>query len=196
MDAGDQYWRQPTNSLTNSAGLNPLAPTCQGPAGPHRSTWIAALARQVLGSYRRDDFADPESFLLQLGMVLERYDDVVIREATSPITGIQRTCKFPPSIAEVVEFCDELRRRKNFKGDWNSRSRNQLDERESMELDGKSESLDHRKAVCDRMRDGLAKSGIFILGATQIKTLPEKPTTFRRLSDEAMRKLYPGQNGD
>jgi hypothetical protein len=44
--------------------------------------------------------------LVQLGLVLEQYDDAVIRWVTSPLTGIQRQCKFPPSIAEVVEACD------------------------------------------------------------------------------------------
>lgn len=65
------------------------------------------MSRQVLSSYRRDDFAEPEGFLVQLGMVLERYPDDVIRFATSPLTGIQRKCKFPPSIAEIVEECDK-----------------------------------------------------------------------------------------
>jgi hypothetical protein len=43
---------------------------------------------------------------VQLGMVLERYPDAVIRDVTSPLTGIQRRSKWPPSIAEVVEACD------------------------------------------------------------------------------------------
>jgi hypothetical protein len=64
------------------------------------------MARNVFGSYRRDEFADPEAFLIQFGAVLERYPDHVIREITHPATGIQRKCKFPPTIAEVVEACD------------------------------------------------------------------------------------------
>lgn len=42
-----------------------------------------------------------------LGKVLERYSDAVIRECCSPIAGIVRKSKWPPPIAEVVEFCDE-----------------------------------------------------------------------------------------
>ena len=45
---------------------------------------------------------------MQLGAVLERYSDNIIREVSSPLTGIQRHCKFPPTIAEVAEMCDEL----------------------------------------------------------------------------------------
>jgi hypothetical protein len=67
----------------------------------------------VFGSYRRDDFADPDSFLLQLGMVLERYSDDIIREVTSPVTGVQRRSKFPPAIAEMVEACDDAQERAN-----------------------------------------------------------------------------------
>jgi hypothetical protein len=68
--------------------------------------WISAQARQIFGAYRRDDFADPEGFLLQLGMVLERYPDAVVRDVSSPITGIQRRSENPPTIAKVVAACD------------------------------------------------------------------------------------------
>jgi hypothetical protein len=43
---------------------------------------------------------------LQLLTVLERYPDDIIIDVTNPATGIQRQCKFPPSIAEIVEACD------------------------------------------------------------------------------------------
>lgn len=70
----------------------------------------------VYSGYRRDDFAEPDSFLLQLGMVLERYTDSVINDVTSPLTGIQRKYKTPPSIGAIVEFCDdEVERREKIK---------------------------------------------------------------------------------
>lgn len=97
---------QPTGSSNNSEEWKPPEPTFQARQDQRRSAWISALSRQVLSSYRRDDFADPDGFLVQLGMVLERYPDAVIRDITSPLTGIQRRTKWPPSIAEVVEACD------------------------------------------------------------------------------------------
>ena len=103
----------------------------------------------VLGSYRKDDFADPESFRVQLGMVLERYPDDIIRDVTNPITGIQRTCKFPPSIAEVVEFCDETKRRKTYASVWDQRSRKQLEERQQAVTE--REPLEHRKQAAERI---------------------------------------------
>jgi hypothetical protein len=60
----------------------------------------------LIGAYRKDDFADPESYLLQLGMVLERYPQEVIETVTSPFTGLQSRKNFPPTIAEVTEACN------------------------------------------------------------------------------------------
>jgi hypothetical protein len=62
----------------------------------------------VFGAYRKDDFADAENFLLQLGMVLERYADAVIERVSDPRNpdSLQRRCKFPPSIAEIGELAD------------------------------------------------------------------------------------------
>jgi hypothetical protein len=107
MDEENQYWKQPTVSSIGSAARKLPAPTSRAPADPNRSTWIASACRAILSSYRRDDFADPDGYLVQLGMVLERYPDDIIKHVTSPITGIQRHCKFPPSIAEVVEMCED-----------------------------------------------------------------------------------------
>lgn len=61
----------------------------------------------IFSAYRKDDFADPDSFVLQVGLVLERYPDGVIQEVSSPLTGIQRKSKFPPTIADLVEACDQ-----------------------------------------------------------------------------------------
>ena len=67
---------------------------------------ISRRVQMIFGAYRRDDFADPDIFLAQSGMVLERYPNEVIEAVSNPRTGIQRHCKFPPSIAEIVEFCE------------------------------------------------------------------------------------------
>lgn len=61
----------------------------------------------LLSAYRRDDYADPDAFVAQLGAVLQGYSEAIIAHVTSPQTGLQRTCKFPPSIAEVVEACEQ-----------------------------------------------------------------------------------------
>jgi hypothetical protein len=63
----------------------------------------------VFGSYRIDQYAEPESFKVSLGAVLEQYPNEVITYVCDPRTGIQRRCKFPPTISEMVESCDDHR---------------------------------------------------------------------------------------
>lgn len=64
----------------------------------------------LFSAYRKDDFADPEGFVAQLGAILENYSEDVILYVTSPHTGVQRTIKWPPSIAEVIEACSARER--------------------------------------------------------------------------------------
>lgn len=76
------------------------------PSTNSKASLIARQARILFSAYRKDDFADAEAFVLQLGVVLEEYADEVIIAVTHPRTGLQRRSKFPPSIAEVVEACN------------------------------------------------------------------------------------------
>jgi len=48
---------------------------------------------------------------VQLGVVLEGYEDDVIIAVTDPRKGLQRRTKWPPTIAEVVDACDAERNR-------------------------------------------------------------------------------------
>lgn len=45
--------------------------------------------------------------MASLGMVLEQYPDEVVIYVTDPRTGIQRKAKWPPTISEIVEACDQ-----------------------------------------------------------------------------------------
>jgi hypothetical protein len=63
----------------------------------------------VFSAYRIDQYAEPDSFKTSLGAVLEQYPDEVITYVCDPRTGIQRRNKFPPTISELVEACDEHR---------------------------------------------------------------------------------------
>jgi hypothetical protein len=44
-----------------------------------------------------------------VGAVLEGYSPEVVRYVCDPRTGIQRRCKFPPTVSEIVEACDDHR---------------------------------------------------------------------------------------
>jgi hypothetical protein len=58
----------------------------------------------LFSSYRPDQYADPESFCVQVGMIFEDFAADVLARATHPRTGIQSTLTFPPSIHELIEF--------------------------------------------------------------------------------------------
>lgn len=61
----------------------------------------------LFSAYRRDDFADPEGFVTQLGAILSDFPEDVVSYITSPKTGIQRRSKWPPAISEILEACEE-----------------------------------------------------------------------------------------
>lgn len=42
-----------------------------------------------------------------LGAVLEQFPDAVVIYITDPRTGIQRRSKWPPTISEVIEACED-----------------------------------------------------------------------------------------
>ncbi len=71
--------------------------------------WLADKIKLLFSSYRLDHYPEPELFMAQVGTVLENYDASIVAHVTSPLTGIQRKCKFPPTIAELVEECNAVR---------------------------------------------------------------------------------------
>lgn len=81
-------------------------------------------------SYRRADYADPDGFIASLAIVLAQYPEEVVIYVTHPETGIQRTIKFPPTIPEVVEACDNrvayLARMQRYKNWGSSNQRDAL----------------------------------------------------------------------
>ena len=146
MDDQDRYWPQRTDS---SGGSNDI----------DREIAITRCAQIILGSYRRDDFADPDNFLASLVVVLKEYSNEVIAAVTDPRTGIQRTCKFPPSIADFVEFCNETQRRMNWASNYDARSRQQLARREKFKQQSMDETPEQRAAAVERNFAELRKRG-------------------------------------
>lgn len=69
----------------------------------------AVITRQIkilLSSYRRDDYADPDGFVVQVAALFGRQSRNVIVEVTNPLNtrSIQRKHPtFPPNIGEVAE---------------------------------------------------------------------------------------------
>jgi hypothetical protein len=78
------------------------------PSSLNASPATVSRAIQLLFSaYRRDDFADPEGFVAQLGAILCDFSEEVVTYVTSPKTGLQRRSKWPPAISEVIEACED-----------------------------------------------------------------------------------------
>lgn len=63
----------------------------------------------LFSAYRADQYADPDGFKNSLGAVLEGFPDEVILYVCDPRTGIQRRSKWPPTISEVIDACEEHR---------------------------------------------------------------------------------------
>ena len=57
--------------------------------------------------YRKDEVANARMFFTGIVAVFTDYSPDVVRYITDPRTGLQRRIKFLPSIAEIVEACDE-----------------------------------------------------------------------------------------
>jgi hypothetical protein len=60
----------------------------------------------LFSAYRLNQYADPEGFKLNIGLVLEQYPIETIRFVCDPRTGVQRTSEWPPSVANMVTACE------------------------------------------------------------------------------------------
>jgi len=74
-----------------------------------RKALIIKCQIALFSAYRIDQYADADGFKNSLGAVLEGFPDEVIRYVCDPRTGLQRCLKWPPTISEVVEACEEHR---------------------------------------------------------------------------------------
>jgi hypothetical protein len=68
---------------------------------------VSKAIQLLYSAYRRDDFADPEGFVAQLGVILSDFPEEVVTYVTGPKTGLQRRSKWPPTISEVLEACED-----------------------------------------------------------------------------------------
>ena len=125
-------------------------------------------------------------------MLLETFQDSTIAAVSSEKgKGIQFYCKFPPSLAEVKEFCEDLQRRASYSSDYAARVKKQLDERDAYDAQVKTESLEHRKAVVARVKAELAQHGMHSLQDQDPKAREAgKTSIFRRFSAEDLRQIY------
>jgi hypothetical protein len=67
---------------------------------------VRAAVSTILAAYRTPDFLDPAAFVRMATEALEDCPAVTLFRLASPKTGIVRTAKWPPTIAELVAWCD------------------------------------------------------------------------------------------
>jgi hypothetical protein len=67
---------------------------------------IATRIELLMGAYRRDQFDNPGIFVSSATQLLETFPDCVIESVTSPRSGLQTECTFPPSLAEIRARCE------------------------------------------------------------------------------------------
>ncbi len=60
----------------------------------------------MFGCFRKGDANDPEIYVAAIAAVLSEYPESVIDFVTDPRTGLPRSCKFLPQVAEVSDACD------------------------------------------------------------------------------------------
>jgi len=68
-------------------------------------------AQILLGCYRKDDAADPETYAGAVAAVLAEYTTDIVRRVTDPRTGLPSRMQWLPSVKEVRDACDELEQR-------------------------------------------------------------------------------------
>ena len=90
----------------------PPTPSCQPstvalPNSTRRQALILRCQKILFSAYRADQYADAEGFITSLGAVLEQFPDEVITYISDPRTGIQRRSKWPPTISEVIDACED-----------------------------------------------------------------------------------------
>jgi len=66
------------------------------------------MATRLFESYPKTDYDNPEAALANMVAVLSGYTEAIVREVTSPETGLQRKSVFPPRIAEIVKACEAI----------------------------------------------------------------------------------------
>lgn len=103
-------------------------------AGKPTPEQATALARSLLGVYRRDDVNDPATYALAISATLAEFPAYIAERVASPVHGLPARLKFLPSIAEVREALETEDRRQRL---IVARARWMLQERDKREAETK-----------------------------------------------------------
>jgi hypothetical protein len=184
----DQSW-PPRDEYTKRSKAETSAKSQSGSSSKSaRRDWVMSHSRRLFASYRRDDYSAPETFVLMLCELLERYPDHIIERATGS-TGIQFQFKHPPSLAEIKSALDEIQRSSSYARQWDERSKRQLEERRQLEELQKEEIAERRAEVVDRIKNELRTEAGFVFPEDR-KDRP-RSLSWKQYTTEELLKMYP-----
>lgn len=166
------------------------------------------MARQICGSYRRDEAQDPETFAAAVAVVLGDYPADIARIAADPRTGV--AAAFPnglPQVGQIKEFLDGLHKRKLYlehlaslpKPDFNDPPRPKAGPGDWANVLVHSDAPQYphmveraRQPGADPREFRFVRQGIWV-GARWFEAPRQQlvSKTFKLLSDDDLRALYP-----
>jgi hypothetical protein len=91
-------------------------------------------AQILLGCYRRDDAADPETYGGAVAAVLAEYPPDIVQRVTDPRSGIPSRSQWLPTVKEVRDACEEIDQRRRAVAQMKKREAEQLAARKAAEL--------------------------------------------------------------
>jgi len=75
---------------------------------PNRQAFHLQSAKQIYGCYRRDDAADPDTYIAAVAAILSEYPDEVVEYVADPRTGLAKRSPFLPNTHDVAKDCDAV----------------------------------------------------------------------------------------
>jgi hypothetical protein len=132
-------------------GLQPIRPHLRQLVGSSNSCGngtpplnAAKAAAALLGCYRRDDAADPETYATAVAAVLSTYPPEIVKRITDPRTGLAGRSKFLPTVSEIREECERIASAEAAAVERNLRIERQLAERKA---DDERRASQHRPTL-------------------------------------------------
>src|SRR5215468_5070503 len=89
--------KPPSTILWRGLRIDPLA----------SQTEALTMAKQLIGSFPHARPPEFETYLAALAAVLSDYPASIAAACCDPRSGLARNIKFPPTAAEVIEWCEE-----------------------------------------------------------------------------------------
>lgn len=149
----------------------------------HTTNPVTAIERAKIlaGCYRKDDAADPETYLMAVSAVLAEYAPDIVSQVTDPRSGLPSRLNWLPSVKEVRDACEEIDQRRRRMAEAAAREREQLEARR------KDEAAKAIKPTLEQLRDKYGPNwGL----AAPVEEDTKRITARRALLEQANRDLF------